>query len=313
MVRMASEEAGQSPRIAVIIPTHNRREAVVAVLASLDADHYPNKTIFLIDDGSSDGTQEFCRDRFPALQIRRGDGSLWWSGAINLGLEAVREGDFELVLWLNDDNRVEPETLTTMVAAMRQTGPRAIIAARTRSTASGTDEWVGEPPRWHRDYGRWHSPPLEAEVVSLEHPPGGRGVLIPTACFAELGVIDQATFPHYWADHDFHYRAMKAGYRYYLATGAVVWNRPNAPVSSNHEQFSIRGIAHFLFSRRSPMNLPTLRRLLKRHLSPEEYRSIWNPLVRQTLLWLASGWVVRHAFIHRALGRVRRLVLRRGE
>ncbi len=129
---------------------------------------------------------------------------------------------------------------------------------------------------------------------------------MPVECFREVGLIDQKTFPHYWADHDFHYRAMKAGYRYYLATDAVVWNAPNRKRPGDPDEFTARWILSFLFSRRSPMNLPTLRRLLKRHLDPVEYKKTFYPFALRTITWLASGWAARNPLIHKSLRVIRR-------
>jgi GT2 family glycosyltransferase len=136
---------------------------------------------------------------------------------------------------------------------------------------------------------------LSAEDIAVEHPPGGRGVLIPAQCFREIGLVDSRRFPHYWGDHDFHYRAMKAGYKYFVARDAVVWNTPGKDWSAKGVTGlgSIRGTFWFLFSRRSPMNMPTLRRLLKRHLSPAEYKRIFRPLLRRHLAWLAYEWASR--------------------
>lgn len=289
------------PMVAIILPTHNRRKELAEMLRTLHSDRYPRRRIILIDDGSSDDTARFVADSFPDVEQLHGDGSLWWSGAINLGISAAIESDADLILWINDDNRLEPDTITEMVASYRRSGARSIICARTRSTATGEDEWVGEPPRWHPQFGNWTSPPLESDDVAAFHPPGGRGVLIPAFCFAEIGMVDQQCFPHYWADHDFHYRAMKAGYNYRIATRAVVWNSPNSKRPNDPDEFSTRWVLHFLFSRRSPMNLPTLHRLMKRHLAPGEYRTIFYPLLIGTLKWLASGWIVRHPYIYRPL------------
>lgn len=308
-------------RVAVIIPTHNRWAAADRALSSLTRDGYPWKSIFLVDDGSSDGTAKLCRERYPEVTILSGNGDLWWSGAINLGLAAALRGEFELVLWLNDDNRVEGDTLQLMVDAYLRCGERSVICARTRSTETGEDEWTGEPPRWHPDWtatpgllpgnppgsppgslpGSLPGTPEDEPDLSLEHPPGGRGVLIPVACFRDIGLVDQRNFPHYWADHDFHYRAMKYGYGYYLASGAFIWNQPNQARFDESDRFSLRWIKGFLLSRRSPMNLPTLRRLLKRHLPPDEYRSIFYPFATRTMIWLASGWIARHPLIHRPM------------
>ncbi|MGE3949414.1 MAG: glycosyltransferase family 2 protein [Blastocatellales bacterium] len=293
-------------RLAVIIPTFNRWNDAQKCLLSLKKDEFGQKRVFLVNDGSTDDTGIQAALSFPEVEVINGDGNLWWSGAINLGLKTALQQNPDCILWLNDDNQVEPQTITRMIESHIRCGPKSVICARTRSLETGQDEWVGEPPRWHPDFGKWTAPDLPQPDVPLEHPPGGRGVLIPAECFREVGLIDRKTFPHYWADHDFHYRAMKAGYKYYLATEAVVWNAPNSRRPGDPDEFTLRWIWNFLFTRRSPMNLPTLRRLLRRHLPREEFRRTFYPLAFDTLKWLGSGWVAGKPLIHRSLRALRR-------
>jgi GT2 family glycosyltransferase len=297
------------PRLHVIMPTYNRWREARETLACLLQSDYENLEIILIEDGCSDGTVENCEKEFPNVTILHGDGNLWWSGAINQGLQYALENGADLIVWMNDDNRVEVQTITQMVAGFNRMGERSIICARTKSTETGLDEWVGEPPRWHKDFGKWIAPDLDAPDIALQHPPGGRGVLIPVQCFQEVGLVDQTAFPHYWADHDFHYRAMKAGFKYYLARDAAVWNVPNAADKDAADKFSLKWAWHFLFNRRSPMNMPTLRRLLKRHLSPAEYRNIYYKLLWQSLKWLASGWAARTPVVAKPLRAIKRSVV----
>lgn len=300
--------------LTVVIPTHNRWEELRTTLTCLSQSDYDDFEIVLIDDGCTDGTAEHCRREFPGVHLLQGDGNLWWSGAINKGMEYALNRGAEAIVWLNDDNRVEPDTLSRMVESFKRMGERSIICARTKSAGTGSDEWVGDPPRWHQEFGEWTPPDLSAREVPVKHPPGGRGVLIPAQCFREIGLVGSRAFPHYWADHDFHYRAMKAGYQYYLATGAIVWNVPNVARENVPAQFSLGWAYRFIFSRRSPMNMITLRRLLKKHLSPREYRATYFPLLWHSLAWLASGWAVRKPALHRSLRTIKKGVIsdRRG-
>jgi GT2 family glycosyltransferase len=113
--------------------------------------------------------------------------------------------------------------------------------------------------------------------------------------------VDQSAFPHYWGDHDFHYRAMRAGYKYFIAPEAVVWNVPNQPRPEGKDDFSLPWARWFLTDRRSSMNMPTLRRLLKRHLPPREYRKTFYPLFFRHVAWLSYEWLMRKPLLHKPL------------
>ena len=289
------------PRVFIVIPTYNRWDEARIALQCISQSTYRNFSILLIEDACLDGTAEKCRAEFPEVEILHGSGDLWWSGAINKGVEYALESGAEAILWLNDDNRVQRQTLSRMVASLKRMGSRSIICARNRSTKTGLDEWAGDPPRWHPDFGNWVPPDLSATEVPVKHPPGGRGVLIPAQCFREIGQVDVCSFPHYWADYDFHYRAMRAGYKYFIATEAVVWNVPNPARPEVRQEFSTPWLRWFLFDRRSAMNMPTLRRLLKRHLPPPEYRKIFYPIFFRHLAWLSYGWLIRKPLLHRPL------------
>ena len=259
------------------------------------------KAVFLIDDGSTDGTSERCRERFPYVKIISGDGNLWWSGAINLGVTAALRCGADLILWLNNDNLVEPQAISTLVETYRSSPLRSVICAVNRSTATRQVEWNGAPPFWHADASMWQGDPGDGLNSPLRHPPGGRGVLIPAICFREVGMVDQTQFPHYWADHDFHYRAMQRGYRYFLSREATVWNRPNPSRFEEREPFTISSSWYYLTSRRSPMNVLTLRRLWRRHLPIPEYRRVFGGYVRRTLYWILTGMIARYRWLHRSL------------
>ncbi|HEV2765502.1 MAG TPA: glycosyltransferase family 2 protein [Pyrinomonadaceae bacterium] len=303
MTNASEPNAGGAVHLKVVVPSYNRWHEARVALQCLMRSEYQDFEVVLVEDGCTDGTPENCRREFPSVRLLHGDGNLWWSGAINMGVEYALKNGADVVVWLNDDNRVEPSTLGALVESFRRQGGRSIVCARVRATDTGA-EWTGAPPPWHPEFGAWQPPSLEdAPEVQVYHPPGGQGVLIPAECFREVGVIDARAFPHYWADHDFHYRAMKAGFRYFISTRAVVNNvAPPEP----EEITSAREAFDFLFGRRSPMNVATVRRLLKRHLPPREYRAIFYPMLRRHLLWLAYGLAKNRPALRRSLRTIRK-------
>ena len=271
---------------------------------------YRNFKIVLVEDGCTDETVERCKQQFPQVEILHGDGNLWWSGAINLGTQYAIDHDAELVMWINDDVRVECETMSELVKTIQRQGPQSIACARIKAVDGSVAEWRGAPPPWHPEFAAYQDAD-EATLpqdVPIRHPPGGQGVMIPVACCKQIGIIDIKNFPHYWADHDFHYRAMKAGFQYFVAREAIVWNVPNKTRPAATDEFSLKGVRWFLFNRRSPMNMPTLRRLLKRHLPPAEYRRIFFPILLRHLKWLSYGWLKRKPALYAPLRAVKKTI-----
>jgi len=95
-------------KIAVIIPVFNRRETTLKCLGLLKNNVLiPNNSlinIIVVDDGSTDGTAAAIKLAFPDVKILNGDGNLWWTGAINMGVEFALSQDFDYLLTrLNDD------------------------------------------------------------------------------------------------------------------------------------------------------------------------------------------------------------------
>ncbi|HEU5253642.1 MAG TPA: glycosyltransferase [Solirubrobacterales bacterium] len=98
-----------TPAVSVVIPTHQRREALVAVLGSLARQSVAAETyeVVVAVDASTDGTQEML-ERFPAPFGLRwvtppGRGR---AGACNAAVAAARG---EVTIVLDDDMRVVPE------------------------------------------------------------------------------------------------------------------------------------------------------------------------------------------------------------
>ena len=50
-------------------------------------------------------------------------------------------------------------------------------------------------------------------------------MLVGTAVFKDIGLLDYKSFPHWWADTDFSYRAYKKGYRIIYEPRSKMWHK----------------------------------------------------------------------------------------
>jgi glycosyltransferase involved in cell wall biosynthesis/peptidoglycan/xylan/chitin deacetylase (PgdA/CDA1 family) len=126
-----------SPKISVVIPTHNRRDVLLGqALPAIFQQDFPAEEyeVIVVVDGSTDGTAESLRSLQPHCgwqvleQPNRGPGA-----ARNHGIEAAR-GD--LILFIDDDIICAPDLLRRHEAA--HTGPEPRVVHGSISIAPGT-------------------------------------------------------------------------------------------------------------------------------------------------------------------------------
>ena len=110
----------------MIVPTYERRSYVCRAVRSVFAQRYTDWELIVVDDGSTDGTEEALCAFGPRLSY------LWQenrgvSAARNAGLRLARG---EIVAFLDSDDRWLPDHLETVVA-MLEREPEAVLACTT--------------------------------------------------------------------------------------------------------------------------------------------------------------------------------------
>ena len=106
----------EAPRVSVIVPTHNRADLLPRAVDSVLAQTCGSYEILIVDDCSSDDTQDVIAGFFdPRIRSFRHDRNRGQSAAINTGIEHAR-GDF--VGFLDDDDEWLPRKLEGQVALL---------------------------------------------------------------------------------------------------------------------------------------------------------------------------------------------------
>jgi glycosyltransferase involved in cell wall biosynthesis len=154
-----------APRLSVVIPTFDRRAAVVRAVESVLAQEGPSLEVVVVDDGSTDGTAAALAERFPAeprlVVLAQANGGT--ARARNAGIAAARG---ELVALLDSDDRWLPGCARAQVAALDAHPDAALAVCDARYvTPSGASrgtyrERVKRPPLSMDDLleGRWPQP-----------------------------------------------------------------------------------------------------------------------------------------------------------
>ncbi|MEW2576236.1 glycosyltransferase [Streptomyces syringium] len=121
------------PSVAIVVPARDEAEVLPASLPSLLAQDYPGRAeIFLVDDGSTDGTGELARalaaarGGLPLTVDSPGEPGPGWTGklwAVRHGMALARSRtDAEYLLLTDADIAHAPDSLRELVAAARSGG-----------------------------------------------------------------------------------------------------------------------------------------------------------------------------------------------
>src|SRR5579871_1053669 len=106
-----------TPKVSVITPSFNQAAFLPQTLASISAQDYPNIKHIVMDGGSTDGSVEILR---AAQNVRwKSESDKGQVDAINKGF-AMATGD--ILVWLNSDDTMFPDTISKAVAALERTG-----------------------------------------------------------------------------------------------------------------------------------------------------------------------------------------------
>lgn len=127
-------------RLAVVIPSHDARDLLLECLASLDAAGVAPEQIWVVDDGSRDGTAEAVRDGFPGVGLLVNKRCAGFSAAANRGLRQATGAD--LLFLLNDDTRVDQDALHQLLRAFEK-DPALGVAGAALRFPDGRPQWSG--------------------------------------------------------------------------------------------------------------------------------------------------------------------------
>lgn len=96
------------PSFSIIIVSWNALEHLKNYLPSVAATDYPQYEIILADNDSTDGSKKWVREHYPDIKIAKLDKNYGYCGGNN---RAVPHADGDILLFLNNDVRVEPDWL----------------------------------------------------------------------------------------------------------------------------------------------------------------------------------------------------------
>lgn len=103
------------PKVIVITVNWNGKKWLGDCLISLLKMNYPNYDVVVVDNGSTDGSVEFIKGKFPQVHLVETGHNLGYGGGGNVGLEYALLQGAAYSLLVNNDTVVDAKALTALV------------------------------------------------------------------------------------------------------------------------------------------------------------------------------------------------------
>ncbi len=221
------------PKIAIIIISWNGKHLLEECLNSAENQDYSNFKIIFVDNGSTDGSVEFVKEKFSKVEIIGLDKNTGFAKANNVGMhKAFEDQEIEYIALLNNDAMAEKSWLSEMVKVIKQDEKIGSVAPKILKY-------------WRRDF-------IDSIGTEIHSDGGAVGRLInkkddyhqynksieifgPTACSCLYNrkmledIIDDDYFDNsfflYVEEIDLNWRARLRGWKCFTAPSAIVYHK----------------------------------------------------------------------------------------
>jgi GT2 family glycosyltransferase len=201
-----------TPDLAVCIVNWNTRELLTECLDYLAQAEPSRPAVMVLDNGSTDGSAQRVRERFPDVQLIESPSNLGFAGGVNRLLEAT-SADFAFLL--NTDARPEPGAIGLLRDYLR-THPKVAAVGPLLVTQTGTplgchDRFPTLLTELIALAGR-HRVPVHERVRDDVDWIGGASMMLASGAVRDVGLLDESYFMYY-EETDWCHRARQRGWQ----------------------------------------------------------------------------------------------------
>ena len=132
---MGKDNCEKYPLISIGVSAYNRKEYLKLCLDSLLAQTYPNFEIIVVDDGSTDGTQEMMAECYPGIRYVRQENG----GDASAKNHAARIANGEYIVFNDSDDLFYPDSVMRLYQAMPASGGACVYGTYQTIDAEGRE------------------------------------------------------------------------------------------------------------------------------------------------------------------------------
>lgn len=219
----------QPPSVCIVILNWNGWQDTVECVESCRNLSSPNIRILVVDNGSTDGSESYLRERFPDIELVQTGKNLGFTGGNNIGIQHALNDKADYIILLNNDTIVDREFVTEM-ATIAETDPSIGMLCPKMYFYDRPDTlwyagasfhpWLG----WGRHRGYNARDIGQFDTVEETERPSGCALMVSSALCGKIGLLRDEYFC-YCEDIDWGMRARNGNFKIVYVPTSKIWHK----------------------------------------------------------------------------------------
>lgn len=224
-----------SAKVIVLILSYNGKSLLVDSVSSYLNSDYPNFKVVVIDNGSTDGTQDWVEQHYPDVFVLRLEKNLGYSGGFNVGLDyAFNQQSADYVLITNNDVKVDQKVVSALVKVAQTDSKIGFVTGKVYYYDNpDMFQTVGKhecPIRWNGEHiGQGEKDMGQYDEVKERIFIDDIFTLASKKLYETIGGYD-TTFQFQAEEYDWQARAKNEGFKIFYTPHAKIWHKESMTI-----------------------------------------------------------------------------------
>ena len=225
--------SAKDPLVVNAILNLNGRDVLAEALQCATKLTYQNYRTVVVDNGSTDGSQDMVRSKYPSVELIEIGKNVGVMEGYNVGLRYGLQQNADWVFLLNNDIVFEPAMLSELMKVAATDENIGLLAPKIYYQSEPTRFWyaggrinyftgvISHRGLREEDRGQYDRTEDTSYIT-------GCAMLIRREVLERVGLLDLTFSPMYSEDADFSIRTSRAGFRLMYVPQAKLWHKVSA-------------------------------------------------------------------------------------
>ena len=217
--------------VAIIVLNHNKKNDILECLDSIFRMDYIGFEVIVVDNGSTDGSAEEIKNRYPGVHLIESKINLGASGGRNLAVKYANEKlNYDFIFFLDNDIIIDKSALSEMVCSFNSNENIGIVTPKCyMANMPGVIGYAGgmsvnlftgkivDIGGGEKDIGQFNQSKFISSSAGL--------CLVRKDLFNMVGLFDEKFNPYGWEDVDLSLRAKRKGFKIFYNHKAIIYHK----------------------------------------------------------------------------------------